>query len=128
MVYDELITLINEEETMAYIINQNDLPGNETSRTFEGYLHNDAHVSFFISATPPGRGPKLHQHHYEEVFVVQSGILTFTVGEETIEVGAGIVIVVSAGTPHKFINSGTEIAHHIDIHVTSHMETEWLES
>ena len=56
---------------------------------------------------PPGSGPKLHRHPYEEVFVVQEGSATFTVGEATIEVSGGQVAVVPAGVPHKFVNSGT---------------------
>jgi mannose-6-phosphate isomerase-like protein (cupin superfamily) len=111
---------------MATIINTTDLPG-KTSRQFEGYLYSDAGVSFFVSATPLGRGPKLHMHPYAEVFVVQAGSLTFVVGDETIEATAGQIIVVSAGTPHKFTNTGTEIAHHVDIHTSRQMQTTWLE-
>jgi mannose-6-phosphate isomerase-like protein (cupin superfamily) len=84
-------------------------------------------VSFFLSETPPGRGPKLHQHPYEEVFVVQSGTMTFTVGDETVEVSGEAVLVVPPNTPHKFVNSGSEIARHVDIHVTEKMDTTWLE-
>jgi mannose-6-phosphate isomerase-like protein (cupin superfamily) len=112
---------------MTYIVNKQDLPGNETSRKFEGYLHGDAHVSFFLSETPPGRGAVLHKHPYEEVFVVQSGTLTFTVGDEVIDVHGGQVVVAPAGVPHKFVNSGSEIASHIDIHVNERMVSERLE-
>jgi quercetin dioxygenase-like cupin family protein len=110
---------------MAYIVNTNELPSGDT---FEGYLHNGAHVSFFLSETPPGRGPRLHTHPYEEVFIVQAGTLTFTVGDETIEVSGEKIVVVPAGVPHKFINSGEGIARHIDLHVNDRMVTEWLES
>jgi len=112
---------------MTYIVEKETLPGNATSRQFEGYLHNGANVSFFLSSTPPGRGPGLHIHPYEEVFVVQAGTLTFTVGEETIEVSAERVVVVPPGTPHKFTNTGADIAHHVDIHVSGQMQTTWLE-
>jgi mannose-6-phosphate isomerase-like protein (cupin superfamily) len=112
---------------MASLVNNNDLPGNDTSRQFEGYLHGAANVCFFISDTPPGRGPSLHKHPYEEVFVVQSGKLTFTVGDEIIETSGEQIVIVPAGVPHKFVNSGTESARHIDIHVNPRMVTEWLE-
>lgn len=112
---------------MAYIVDKDSLPGSVTSRTFEGYLNGDVHVSFFLSSTPPGRGPGLHTHPYEEVFIVQAGKLTFTVGEETVEVNAERVVVVPPNTPHKFTNTGDEIAHHIDIHVSGQMQTKWLE-
>jgi mannose-6-phosphate isomerase-like protein (cupin superfamily) len=112
---------------MATIISREALPGGITSRQFEGYLHEDANISFFLSNTPPGRGPKLHQHPYEEIFVVYSGTLTFTVGDETIEVSGETIVIVPPGTAHQFVNSGKEIAHHIDIHVSPRMVTEWLE-
>jgi mannose-6-phosphate isomerase-like protein (cupin superfamily) len=112
---------------MAQIVNTADLPGGETSRQFEGYLYGGANVSFFLSATPPGRGPALHTHPYAEVFVVQAGSLTFVVGDETIDATAGQVVVVPAGVPHKFTNTGSAIAGHVDIHTSARMETTWLE-
>jgi mannose-6-phosphate isomerase-like protein (cupin superfamily) len=111
---------------MPQIINTMELPG-VTAHKFEGYLYGDVPVSFFVSATPPGRGPSLHKHPYAEVFVVQSGQLTFTVGEETIAATAGQIIIVPAGTPHKFTNTGPGIAEHMDIHTSGQMETTWLE-
>ena len=111
---------------MAQLVNIAGLPGT-TSRQFEGYLYGDTHVSFFVSATPPGRGPALHTHPYEEVFVVQAGKLAFVAGDETIAATAGQIVIVPAGTPHKFTNVGTEVAYHIDIHVSAKMETTWLE-
>jgi hypothetical protein len=76
---------------MADVINTSDLPG-ETARRFEGYHYGDVPVSFFVSATRPGRGPSLHTHPYAEVFVVQAGSLTFVVGDATIEATGGHVI------------------------------------
>ena len=109
-----------------HIVNTTDLPGS-TSRQFEGYRYGDANVSFFVSATPPGRGPALHTHPYAEVFVVQEGSLTFIVGEQTIDATAGQILVVPAGVPHKFTNTGAAVAQHIDIHTSARMETTWLE-
>jgi quercetin dioxygenase-like cupin family protein len=111
---------------MTRVVNAAELPGS-TSRQFEGYLYGDVHVSFFVSATPPGRGPSLHRHPYEEVFVVQEGSLTFVVGDETIEATGGQIIIVPAGVLHKFTNTSSAIAHHLDIHTSSRMETTWLE-
>jgi mannose-6-phosphate isomerase-like protein (cupin superfamily) len=112
---------------MAHIVKKNDLPFGGGSWKFEGYLYNDASVSFFLSATPPGRGPRLHKHPYEEIFVMQAGTLTFTVGDEVVEVSGDRIVIVPAGVPHKFINSGREAARHVDIHTNTRMITEWLE-
>src|SRR5215210_390904 len=113
--------------TMAHVIDKEELPHSETAYTFEGYLYGDTNVSFFLSETPPGRGPELHKHPYAEVFVVQEGDLTFTVGDDTIEVTGGQIVVAPAGVAHKFVNSGTGRARHINIHASRRMTTEWLE-
>ena len=76
---------------------------------------------------PPGSGPKLHRHPYAEVFLVQEGSATFTVGEETIDVTGGQIVVAPAGVPHKFINSGAVALRQIDIHTNDRFLTEWLE-
>ena len=76
---------------------------------------------------PPGGGPKLHRHPYEEIFVMQEGTATFTAGDETIEVGAGRVVVVPAGVPHKFVNTGTGRLRQVNIHANDQFVTEWLE-
>jgi mannose-6-phosphate isomerase-like protein (cupin superfamily) len=72
-----------------------------------------------------GRGPDLHP--YDEVFVVQDGELTFTVGDATIEATGGQIVIAPAGAPHKFVNSGTRRSRHIDIHTSRRMITDWLE-
>jgi hypothetical protein len=36
-------------------------------------------------------------------------------------------MIVQADVPHKFVNSGTEAARHVDIHVSTRMITTWLE-
>ncbi len=103
-----------------------DLAHGETSYEFEGHNH-DAALSFIIIDAPPGSGPKLHKHPYEEVFVVQEGTVAFTAGDEVIEASGGQVVVVPAGVPHKFVNSGTGRLRQIDIHPSERFITEWLE-
>lgn len=112
---------------MTTLINKEDLPGGETSRQFEGYSHGDTTISFFINNTPPGKGPSLHQHPYEEIFIVQEGQLSFTVGDAKIEAIGGQIVVVPPETPHKFVNTGSEFARHVDIHASPRMITTWLE-
>jgi mannose-6-phosphate isomerase-like protein (cupin superfamily) len=64
-------------------------------------------VSFFLVESPPGRGAGLHKHPYEEVFVLQEGEATFTIGEDVIAARGGQIVVVPADVPHKFVNSGS---------------------
>jgi mannose-6-phosphate isomerase-like protein (cupin superfamily) len=121
-------TDIEQEEKMNhFVVAKDELPHSGNAHRFEGYLHGGADVSFFISETPPGKGPSLHAHPYAEVFVVQEGELTFTVGEATIRATGGQIVVAPAGTPHKFTNSGSGCARHFDIHTRGRMDTEWLE-
>ena len=112
---------------MTHIINKSDLAHSETAYEFEGHHYADTRVSFIVIDAPPGSGPKLHRHPYEEVFVVQEGVLTFTVGDAAVEATSGHIVVAPAGVPHKFVNSGTAHARHIDIHTSRRMTTEWLE-
>jgi mannose-6-phosphate isomerase-like protein (cupin superfamily) len=109
------------------IIDIADLAHSETAYEFEGHHHGDTNVSFIVIDAPPGSGPKLHKHPYEEVFVVQEGTVTFTAGDETIEARGGQVVVVEAGVAHKFVNSGTDRLRQIDIHASERFITEWLE-
>ncbi len=108
---------------MAQAISNDELPNNGSVHKFEGYQYGNVDVSFFLSDTAPGKGPDLHKHPYDEVFVVQEGELTFTVGDETIEATGGRIVIAPAGEPHKFVNSGTGQARHIDIHTSRRMLT-----
>ena len=112
---------------MAQLIGNEELPNNGSVQKFESYQYSDVDVSFFLSDTAPGKGADLHRHAYDEVFVVQEGELIFTVGEATIEATGGQIVIAPAGAPHKFVNSGTRRARHIDIHTSRRMITDWLE-
>ena len=112
---------------MTRIIDVADLAHGETSYGFEGHHHGDAGVSFIVVDAPPGSGPKLHKHPYEEVFVIQEGTATFTAGDDVIEARGGQVVVVPAGVPHKFVNSGAGRLRQVDIHASERFITQWLE-
>ncbi len=113
-------------ERSGHVISVDLLPGGENASGFDGHEHG-ASVSFFISRNPPGSGPSLHRHSYEETFIVQDGSVSFTVGEKTIEATAGEIVVVPAGTPHRFISCGSGRLWQISIHPVARMATEWLE-
>ena len=108
------------------MIRNDELRNANNSLEFEGADHGGADVSFFMVDASPGRGPSLHKHDYDEVFVVQEGQATMTAGDREIVVGAGDIVVVPAGQPHGFVNSGDGPLRQIDIHLSPRYVTEWL--
>jgi quercetin dioxygenase-like cupin family protein len=97
------------------------------SREFVGMNHGGVGISFFLVIGEPGRGPRLHKHDYDEVVYVIEGRSKWRVGEQEREAAAGDVVIVRAGEPHKFINSGDGPLRQIDIHLNPTFETTWLE-
>jgi mannose-6-phosphate isomerase-like protein (cupin superfamily) len=75
----------------------------------------------------PGEGPKLHKHPYPELFFVIEGESTFTDGAESRVVHGGEVVIASAEQPHAFVNSGQGRLRQIDVHLSPHFSTDWLE-
>jgi quercetin dioxygenase-like cupin family protein len=102
------------------------LPTSHFSRELEGKDAGHPGVSLILVEAPPGRGPSLHTHDYAEVMIVLEGTATFTDGEESNEVTAGSVVVIPAGQPHAFTNTGDAMLRQIDIHVADAFATEWL--
>ena len=107
---------------MTHLVNKDDLPYGTIAHRFEGYRYGDVNVSFFLVDSPPGGGAVLHTHPYEEVFVTLEGEATFTVGDDTIEVGVGQIVVAPAGVPHKFVNSGIGRLRQVDIHPSGRIQ------
>ena len=112
---------------MAQIIAKEALVIDGFGREFEGYQYDNTNISFIIVEAKPGEGPKLHSHPYEEVFIVQEGQATYTVGSDTIEATAGQIVIGPADVPHKFINSGTGILRQVDIHASPRFITTWYD-
>jgi quercetin dioxygenase-like cupin family protein len=75
---------------------------------------------------PPGGGPDLHRHPYEEVFVVLAGEVTFTLGDETRVAHAGDFLSAPPGVPHRFENTGSGPLTMVDVHASPEFDTEWL--
>jgi mannose-6-phosphate isomerase-like protein (cupin superfamily) len=111
----------------VHVIDQDRLPFSAIAREFVGDDQGGVGVSILFVDAPPGRGPGMHRHAYEEVFIVQEGGGTFTAGDEEREVRTGEVVVIPPDTPHRFVNSGAEPLRLIAIHVNSRFVTEWLE-
>ncbi len=97
---------------MTEIIPREQLQGN----LFQGGEHGGIPISFFLAHSSPGGGPSLHKHPYEEIFVVQKGQATFTIGDTTHFLRGGQIVIAPANTPHKFKNTGEEPLQMITIH------------
>ena len=108
------------------VISQDSLPLSNIAREFVGDDHGGVGVTFLLVDAEPGRGPALHQHPYEEVFIVQEGRATFELDGDELEVGPGDIVVVPPRTPHRFVNSGAGPLKQVDIHVSPRFDTEWL--
>jgi mannose-6-phosphate isomerase-like protein (cupin superfamily) len=112
----EIVTDIVAKKELPHVMAKEQLPFGGIAHKFEGYRYGDVGVSFFLVDSPPGGGAVLHTHPYEEIFLTLEGEATFTVGDATIEVGAGQIVVAPAGVPHKFVNTGTGQLRQVDIH------------
>lgn len=108
-------------------VHQSALPFVGMSFEFIGANHGGTAVSFFLVNGEPGRGTRLHKHDYDEVVYVIEGRSTWTVGDLVKHANPGDIVIVRAGEPHKFINSGTGILRQIDIHLNPTFVTTWLE-
>ncbi len=92
---------------------------------FEGESYG-SEISFFLVNAEPGMGPALHKHPYSETWIVRNGKARITADGGDIEAGPGDIGVVSAETPHKFKNIGTDQLEIICIHASPRMIQEWL--
>jgi mannose-6-phosphate isomerase-like protein (cupin superfamily) len=116
------------EAAVSYtVLNRDELPHDRNTYEFEGIHNQDTEVSFIWVDMPPGGHIRLHKHPYKEIFIIQEGVATFTVGTDTLEAHAGQIIIVPAETPHKFKNASDRQLRQVDIHVNGHFITDWLE-
>ncbi|MEA2264403.1 MAG: hypothetical protein QOJ51_7228 [Acidobacteriaceae bacterium] len=109
------------------VINQSQLPFVGMSHEFVGRDHGGVGISFFLVIGEPGRGPRLHRHDYDEIVYVMEGRSKWTVGDQERDATAGDVLIVRAGVPHKFVDTGDGPLRQIDIHLNAAFETVWLE-
>ncbi|MET8690705.1 cupin domain-containing protein [Streptomyces sp. NPDC004732] len=79
-------------------------------------LEDGSHTAHRLGLTesvlaPHTPGPPQHRHaRHDEGFYVLSGTVRFTVGDEDHEAGAGTFVMVPAGAPHTFANTGGQPA------------------
>ncbi|HJR78419.1 MAG TPA: cupin domain-containing protein [Anaerolineales bacterium] len=109
------------------ILIRDELPYDGNAYEFQGVEHQDTNVSFIWVDMPPGGTIRLHKHPYGEIFIIQEGMSTFSVGSATLQARAGQVVIVPADVPHKFMNLSDKQLKQIDIHVSKQFVTHWLE-
>lgn len=101
-----------------HIVRKQDLPYIGSSYNFVGADNADVAVSIFLVEAKPGRGAPLHMHEYDEIAIVQEGNSRFVAGDEIRDTQPGDILVIKAGTPHGFVNTGTEILKQTDVHLS----------
>ena len=109
-----------------HVIPEANLTETKFSRELVGADYDGLGVCLILVEAPPGSGPSLHRHPYEEVFVVHAGEGTFVAGDVESHAGTGAVVIVPAGVPHRFVNDGAGTLRMTSIHTSSRFETEWL--
>ena len=109
------------------LLRRDDLPYDGNVYEFEGSQYKDTEISFIWVDMPPRGNVRLHKHPYKEIFIIQEGMATFTVGLSTLEAQAGQIIIVPADVPHKFRNDSDRQLKQIDIHLNKDFITMWLE-
>lgn len=103
-----------------------ELPFSNVAHELVGADHG-ASVTLVLVNAPPGTGPRMHTHPYEEIMIVQEGEATFRLGLAERLVRAGEIVIIAPGQPHAFTNTGAGPLRQIDIHVSPSFHTDWLE-
>ena len=112
---------------MPTVISIESLRRSPSAVLFEG--GDDVELSFFVTEFARGQGPSLHLHPYPEVFLVEEGTGSFTVGDDDLVVTGGHVVIVPADPPHAFAGAGDDTLRVVSIHPSRTTEqTTWLEA
>jgi quercetin dioxygenase-like cupin family protein len=80
-------------------------PG-EVIHLLRGDRHGFDRLSLLFAESAPGGGPPLHTHDCEEVHVVESGRVSYVVGDDRFILDGPFIQHIGAGIPHAFVNAG----------------------
>ena len=75
------------------------------------YIFGGRQLCIFDQFCDPGLGAPMHLHAVEEVLEVISGSAEIWVNDDKTVIGANQSVLISAGAPHGFRNTGTETLH-----------------
>ena len=84
-------------------------------------------ITVIVEEIAPGDRIPLHTHPVNEVIVVLEGVPEVTLGDDTREVGAGAVVFIPAGTPHRTRNGTTSPVRILAMFPTERIGIEYLE-
>ena len=101
-------------------------PDGKPAYEVEGFTYG-APLTLILEDMPAGRGPRLHRHPYDELWVCQAGAADFADGESVHRVGPGDIVFAPAGLSHTFTSVGEVPLRMVCIHVSPKFSTEWLE-
>jgi quercetin dioxygenase-like cupin family protein len=79
------------------VIDREQLAVSNIARELEGADHGGVGLCLIFVDAPPGRGPSLHKHDYDEVFTTLEDEATVIVAEEERVVGPGDTAILPAG-------------------------------
>jgi quercetin dioxygenase-like cupin family protein len=69
-----------------------------------------AEQTFALAVWAPGQGNAEHTHpNCEEIVYVIDGVIDHTLGEQAARLGAGDLIVVPRGVPHRLVNTSAAV-------------------
>ena len=108
------------------ILELDDLEHTRHAHELVGAEHGDVPFSVILVHSQPGVGPKLHRHPYAEVFIVEAGQATFRIGDQTVLVEEGQIVISPPGEAHGFTNTGSGELKLVAIHGASRFNTDWL--
>lgn len=102
-----------------------DLGKLEPQRIWDGAVGRTVHgerVTFTLVELEPGTEVPQHSHEHEQQGMVLEGSLTFTIGDETREVGPGHAWCITSNVPHSVV-AGAEGA--VLVEVFSPIRSDW---
>ena len=109
-----------------HALHKEDVPFLGSSYHFVGEDHCDVAVSIYLVEASAGHGAPLHTHEYDEILIMQQGLVRLVVDDEIREAAPGDIVVVKARTPHGFV-IGDGLSKQIDIHASPRFEQQNLQ-
>jgi mannose-6-phosphate isomerase-like protein (cupin superfamily) len=90
----------------------------ETRQVFKGKTQTGCPLALHISTLPAGEMPHPPHHHvHEELMLIQSGRLQFTIAGQTSSVGAGSVVYINSNEEHGLKNVGNGPAQYFVVEI-----------